>query len=317
MSKFTRRLKKNKKNITIKRGGAEPEIEKSKREGIIDVVGNEAYSIASKAATAAGDVGLRIMGLERINKTSEEDEYSKNVNENINKVKNTTSKIMTTVGNVLDKTGGVVINNINEILGSEDAKVTTKEAAEKTAQIIKNGAETFNEALNDPEVKAELEKSIKKAGEFASVVVEASEKPLDKAVDVAANATSKATGAALSGFIKVGTDMMAAVPGLGAVIEVGKMLNDGSKATSAVIEAGSEAVEVASDAFIETKENVEKGLKLLEEKKKFGNNVYNRTTKSINDFENPIAATQTAGGHKTKRRFLKRKAKTTRVRFAI
>jgi len=109
---------------------------------------------------------------------------------------------------------------------------------------------------------------------------------------------------------------MAAVPGVGAVIEVGKMLNDGTKAASAVVEAGSEAVEAASDAFIETKENVEQGLKELEEKKKLAEQISNRTTKSIDNFENPIS-TQMVGGRKTRRRLFKRKAKSKRVRFAI
>jgi ABC-type transporter Mla subunit MlaD len=111
--------------------------------------------------------------------------------------------------------------------------------------------------------------------------------------------------------------MMAAVPGLGAVIEIGKMLNDGSKAASAVVEAGSEAVETASDAFVETTENVKQGLQELDEKKKMAEQISNRTTKSINDFENPLPATaQAAGGRKTKRRLFKRKAKSKRVRFA-
>lgn len=314
MSKFTRRFKKNKNNKSLKKGGSNNSYpEKYEREGVIDMVENKVSNIASSAATFLTDAGLKIMGLERVNK----DDATKKVDENINKVSDTASGMMSDVGNVVDKTGATIIENVNEVLGSSIVKETTEQAAAKTADIVKESAEKFNEALDNPEVKAEVKETIEKAGEIGDVVVEAAKKPIEKAVDVAASAAQKATGAALAGVIKVGTDMMAAVPGVGAVIEVGKMINDGSKAASSVVEAGSEAVEAASDAFIETKENVEKGLKVLDEKKKMGDEISNRTIKSIKDFEYPIKNVQAAGSRKTRRRLFKRKAKSKRVRFAI
>lgn len=322
MSEFTRRLKKNKRNRTIKRGGDKSKFkedkletpEKEKRQGIIDIIENKIGDITSSVANTVGDAGLKIIGLERVDK-AEESEKVKKVDENIEKITDTASNIVSDVGNVVDKTGAAIIENVNEVLGSDIVKETTEQAAEKTANIVRESAETFNEALNDPEVKAEIKEAIENAGEIGEVVVEAAQKPIEKVVDVATNSISKASGAALAGFIKVGTDVMAAVPGFGAVIEVGKILNDGSKAASAVVEAGTEAVEVASDAFIETKENVDKGLKILEEKKKIGDQIATRTSKSIKDFENPI--TTQSGGKKTKRRIINRRRKTKRVRFAI
>jgi hypothetical protein len=328
MSKFTRRFKKNKKNKSLKRGGAEKsepenyepenyEPEKSEREGVIDIVQNKVADVASSAATTLTDIGLKIAGLERVNKTDEDNDATKKVDENINKVSDAASGIISDVGNVVDKTGAAIIENVNEVLGSSVVKETTEQAAEKTADIVKEGAEKFNEALNDPEVKAEVKESIEKASEIGAIVVEAAEKPIEKAVDVAANAAQKATGAALAGVVKVGTDVMAAVPGVGAFIELGKMMNDASKAASAVVEAGTEAVEAGSDAFIETKKNVEKGLKDLEEKKQMSDKISNRTIKSITEFENPITSAQSAGSTKTRRKLTKRKANSKRVRFSI
>lgn len=340
MSKITRHLKKNKRNRTIKRIKRGGQVSKStenkveapekERQGIIDIIGDKIGDVVSSAATNVGDAGLKIIGLERVDKVEEEEKKeeqeeeekkeeeksSEKVDNNIQKISDATSGIISDVGNVVDKTGSAIIENVNEVLGSDAVKETTEQAAEKTADIIKDGAETFNEALNDPEVKAELKEAIENAGEVGEVVVEAAKKPIEKAVDVTADSVSKASGAALAGFIKVGTDAMAAVPGVGAVIEVGKMLNDGSKAASAVVEAGSEAVEVASDAFIETKENVDKGLKILEEKKKIGEQISSRTSKSIKDFENPVTS-QAGGGRKTTRRLLNRKHKSKKVRFSI
>ena len=319
MTKFTRRFKKNKKNRTIKRGGdgdssqnqkIPEESQKEDREGVIDTIQNRISNVASSASKTLADAGLRIIGLQRVDKTSEDNESIKKVDTDA------TSGIISGVKNVVDKTGANVIENVNEVLGSNIARETTKQAAENTAELVKEGAEKFNDALNKPEVKAELEKAIENAGEIGEVVVKAAKKPLNEAVDVASNAASKATAAALAGIIKVGTDALGAVPFFGAVIDAGKMLNDGSKAATAVVEAGSEAVEAASDAFIEAKEGVEKGLELLDKQKKMGQQISNRTIQSINDFEHPVTA-QAAGAKKTRRRFLKYKAKSKRVRFAI
>jgi hypothetical protein len=230
---------------------------------------------------------------------------------------------MSNVSNVADKTSAAVIDNINEVLGSEAVSESVKEAGEETAAITGKLAETFNDAMDNPVVKAEVEEAIENAGEVATVVAKAAEEPIKEVARVTVEAGTDALGAASAGFVKVGTDMLAAIPGVGGIIEVGKMINDGSKAASAVVEAGSEALEVASDAFIDTKEKVEEGLKQLEDKKKMAEEISNRTTNSINQFENPlkkvtdkIPETPKTGGRKTKRRLFKRKAKSKRVRFA-
>jgi ABC-type transporter Mla subunit MlaD len=323
MPKLTRRFKRYNKNKTIKlRGGSSENLQSKEnlpqhdeRKGVMDIIGNKISDVASSAVTTLGDAGLKIVGLERVNRSAEE-VANKKVDDNIEKMGDAASGIVSDVENVVDKTGSAIIDNVNEVLGSDAVKETTQQAAEETADIVKEGAERFNDALNDPEVKAEVEEAIENAGEIGEVVVKAAEKPFNEAVDIASQAVPKATGAAVSGVIKVGTDAMAAIPGVGAIIEFGKMLNDGSKAASAIVEAGSEAVEAGSDMFIETKENVEKGLKELEEKKKMSQQISNRTTKSIKDFEN-TSLSQSAGGRKTRRRLLKRKVKSKRVRFSI
>lgn len=315
MSKLTRRFKNNKnnkKNKTIKKGGAN-----EKREGVIDMLGDKISGIASSAATTVADATLKIAGLERIEKSAEEQQAAEKVDENLEKISDVASSTISDVQNIADKTGATIIQGVNEVLGSDAVKETTKQAAEDTAEIVKESAEAFNKALDDPVIKAEVEEAIENAGEIGEVVVKAAEKPIEKAVDVAANSAQKATSAAVSGAIKVGTDALAAVPFFGAFIDLGKMLNDGSRAASSVVEAGSEAVEAASDAFIETKENVEKGLKNLEEKKKLAEQISNRTTNSINEFQNPITAQATKGGRRTRRKLFKHKGKSKRVRFAF
>jgi hypothetical protein len=308
MPKVTRRIKKYRKNRTYKIGGDGPDEE---RKGIVDIATDKISDAASSLVSKAEDLGLHALGLERINNSNNDKTVDSNT-------VNAASGMVSNVGNVVNKTSAAVIDNVNEVLGSQAVSESVQEAANDTAEITGKLAEKFNDAMNNPEVKEQVEKAIDHAADIGTVIIQSSEKPLQEAAKVSVEAGNKALGAAGAGIIKVGTDMMGAVPGLGAVIELGKMLNDGSKAASAMVEAGSEAVEISSDAFIETSNNVKQGLKELEEKKKMGDQISNRTTKSINNFENPLSSTtQSAGGRKTKRRLFKRKAKSKRVRFAI
>jgi len=260
-----------------------------KKEGIVDVMGKKIGNTISSIALKASDTGLKIIGLERINENKDNKD---NKDEN----------------NILNKTGSSIIQNINEVLSSNQVKKTVKESAKETANILKEGAKIFNESLNDPEVRNQIEKSAENIGDISSVIVKASEKPFNEIVEVASKEVPKATGAAVSGLIKVGTDAMAAIPYVGSVIELGKMLNDGSKAASSIVEAGTEMAEVASDAFVKTSENVKSGLEELEEKKKLAENITTRTNKSIDQF---------VGGNKiTKKRLFKNKLKSKKVRFS-
>lgn len=308
MPSFTRRIHRYRKNRTPKKGGSTPYDE---RKGIMDIASDKLSNAASAIANKAEDIGLNALGLEKINNPT--NEYVEKANEHI-------GNAVSGVKNTVDQTSAAAIDNVNEVLGSEAVSNNVQEAAKTTAEITGKLAESFNDAMNDPIVKEELEEAIKNAGEIGEVIVKSSEEPFKEAVKVGVEAGTDAASAASAGIVKVGTDMMAAVPGVGAIIEFGKILNDGSKAASAIVEASSKAIAVASDAFITTTENIKQGLKELEEKKKMADQISKRTTQSINTFENPLATSQT-GGRKTRRRLLKRKSKSKSksksVRFAI
>ena len=325
MSKITKRFKKYKKNKTIKRGGAPISEEPVKeREGIFDMIGNKISGAASSAATTLGDAGLKIIGLQRVDKTTEEEENAKKVDENINKISNAASGVVAGVENALDNTESTVLNTTNNILGSNEAKESAEIAAEKTADILKDGASIINDAFDNPEVKAEIKETIDNVGEVGSMVIDASKKPFNKLVDVAAESTPKIIGATAAGLTKVGFDMLGAVPYLGGIIDLGRAVNDGSKAVSASVEAGSEVVEATSDAISETAKSIDEGIKEFNEKKLESQEIADRTTKSISQFETPTneeplteKKSQMGGRKKTRRRLLKKKVKSKRVRFSI
>lgn len=307
MPKFTRLIKNKKnRNKTLKGGNKDNSLE---RKGVMDLIGDKLSDATSNIVDKAQDIGLNALGLEKINKEPEpqQDEQEPGM--------------LSKASNIANETTASVIDNVNEVLGSDQINESVKQAGEDTAAITGKLAETFNDAMDDPQVKAEVEEAIENAGEIANVVAKASEQPIKQATKVAVEAGTDALASASSGAVRIGTDILAALPGVGAIFDFGRMINDSSKAASAMVEAGSEAIEAGSDAFIQTKENVEKGLKELEEKKKMANQITNRTNKSINEFmSNDINNNQSGGykkNRKTKRRMFKRKLKSKRVRFAI
>jgi hypothetical protein len=315
MPKITRRFKKYKKR-TMKRGGGSIDNEPVKeREGIFDTIGSKISGVTSSAATTLGDAGLKIMGLQRINNANEED-TTKDENTEI-------TNVTSGVENGLYNTTSNILNTTNKLLESDAAKESLKIASKKTADILKDGAVIINDAFDDPEVKTEIKETIDNIGEVGSMVIDASKKPFNKLVDVAAESTPKIIGATATGLTKVGFDMLGAVPFIGGIIDLGKAVNDGSKAVSASIEAGSEVVEATSDVITETIKNIDEGIKEFNEKKMESQEITDRTTNSINQFENPVYKNQTnekpqmGGRKKTRRRLLKNKLKSKKVRFSI
>jgi hypothetical protein len=178
--------------------------------------------------------------------------------------------------------------------------------------------ENFNDNLSTPEMKKETKEALDNVAEYSNIVVESLDEPLNKGIDSLNKAGTKVTGALASGAVKVGTDLLGAVPGIGAIIDLGKVANDAAKTASVAMEAGKEATETISEIVEETKENIDEK---LDEKKKESSEIQKRTDESIKEFENPyqkqIKPVLTQGGGKiTKRKFGKNK-KTKRVRFAI
>jgi ABC-type transporter Mla subunit MlaD len=337
--KATRKTRKNKK---IYYGGKDNNVLKNEngdieREGVIDMIGDKVSKLAVAVPEYAAEKGLRLVGLEPIKGKEGTTDSNGKVDESTNNTSNTTSGIMSDIKEigsdlveVVNKTTGTVIENVNEVLDSPQVNKTIVEAASDTAEIGEKMLEEVNEKINTPEFREQTKIALDNAAELATVGLEAMDKPINKAIDKLNDAGSRAASGFFSGLIKTGTDLAGAVPYVGAVIDIGKAVNDGSKAVSSVIEAGSEAVETTSDLIIETNENIKSIMKKLDEKKNEAMDIANRTKKSINQFEKPLqnissvpgiskVPTTSSGGSsaRTKKRLLKHKVKSKRVRFAI
>lgn len=184
-------------------------------------------------------------------------------------------------------------------------QASVDQAAQESAAIAHAYAKRLNEALDDPAVKQDLIQAIEHLGDLGEVALQSAEKPLERAIEMSVHSGTKVMAAAASGAMKVGTDLMAAIPGVGAVIEVGKILNDGSKAASTMVEAAADFAETATETFAETTDNLKQGMRELEERKKQTADISQRTQRSIQHF---------LGGGTLRH---KPRHTTKRVRFAL
>jgi hypothetical protein len=263
------------------------------------------------------DSALKIAGLERIVKPVESNTGESNTGES-------NPGFFSKIKDVSDKMGDIIISKVNKSLDETNVIQTT---SSNTVDIINKFAQTFNNSLNDPKVRPHLIEAINNAGEIGSLMVEAGKQPFKEAVQAVADAVPEVSGEVASGAIKIGTDMLAAVPGVGAVVELGKVANDFSKAYGASVEAASDAIETASDAYIVATDNYKRLLRELEEKKNMSKKINNDINNSINKFTQPFNNNKSnnlmnnnpsqSAGRKSRRRITNRKAKSKRVRFAI
>jgi len=251
------------KKIKTKIGG-------NKSETLQDIVGNKLYKYTTNTSEYIKDKGARL-------------------------IKNHDNKSNSIIKNVFDKGSAAVISNINDVLQNPSINKSFNDAIKTSKNIMGN----LNEKLNNPEFKEKTKETMDNLADYTGIVVQSMDKPVNKIVDILNEAGTKTASGILSGAIKVGTDAMAAIPGVGAVIELGKMANDASKAAEDVVDATSKASSEISKIIEETTKNINENLQNFERKKKESSMILGRTNKSINTF-------MKGGRRKTKKvRFMK------------
>jgi hypothetical protein len=158
------------------------------------------------------------------------------------------------------------------------------------------------------------------------------DEPIDKAIDKIGESGQKIASAAVSGAIKVGTDGLGAVPGVGVVVGTLKTASDLAAAASNMSGAVSEGTETLKDLVGNVKDavndaekevaettNIATDVNRLGQQQIVGRQIGGRIKKSILEFENPLQNKNKIGGYKTKRKFYKNKRSSTnkRVNFSI
>jgi len=233
-------------------------------------------------------------------------------------IKNNVSDITNSVANNIYDTGKNIVNNSKDALIQNINDFIESPKITQITEAGENYLNDFNNKINNPVFKKQVGETLDNLADYTDLTLKAMDKPIDHAIDKLNESGTKAVSGAVSSIIKVGTDALAAVPGVGAVIELGKIANDASKGISSVVEASSEAAETADDFFTETNQNLDK----LKHTTQQGGEIMNRTMNSIEQFQsgqpnNLTSAMKGGNGYKTKKRFLRHKNKTKRVRFNL
>ncbi len=253
-------------------------------EGVFNILGDKISSFASSAFNFIEEKGLRAAGLKKILDDKRDISGNDMVQDGVNKASGVVSN---------------AINNVNNVLKSPETKESVSAAAADLAETGTLLLDNFNKVASTPAFKKAVEVAADNIADYTKITVEAMDEPINEAMDQLNEAGSKAAAGVSAGLIKVGTDAMAAVPFYGAVIEAGKMVNDGSKAIGDVVEATTQAVETISEVVDKTSKNIDSKLDDLEAKKQ---RIERLTGQNLNipKLSNPLTvATSTANNAMT------------------
>jgi hypothetical protein len=287
---------------------------KKDEETLPGIVGNAAISYAGNTFNYLKD---KVM--DHATKPSTEEKDASN---------NTNPSIISTAMNVVDKVSGAVVSQVNEVLKSPLLQKGVKDRLEETTKIITD----FNEDVSTPEAREELKKAVGNVAVVTDIVLDKMDEPIDKAIDKIGESGQKIASAAVSGAIKVGTDGLGAVPGVGVVVGTLKTASDLAAAASNMSGAVSEGTETLKDLVGNVKDavndaekevaettNIATDVNRLGQQQIVGRQIGGRIKKSILEFENPLQNKNKIGGYKTKRKFYKNKRCSTnkRVNFSI
>ena len=166
-----------------------------------------------------------------------------------------------TAADILNKGLSLILNQVNTVLATPGVQTTVDVEAARATELVTDIFSRVAEKLKDPKLQEQARLAGDELAIYAKILVEAMREPLTELVGILSQAGLKATSAITVGIIKVVTDAMAAVPGVGAVMEVGKIANDVSRAVGDAAEAGSNAATATSKAIFDITENVKQGLK--------------------------------------------------------
>jgi hypothetical protein len=278
-NKRTRQIfKKTRKNKKYYGGSGPIEQPLKKTEGVFDIIGDKTSDYISNVINYGKEKGLRLLGLQTIKKSNNDLQNTETMNKINNDLTSFTegvTNVGSDIANVVNKGSAAIIENINDVLQNPSVGKTAGEAAGDLAETGAKIFQNFNEVANTPEFKEQTKVALDNAAEIADIVVKASEKPVNDAIDILNEAGTKAISGVSSGAIKVATDALAAVPGAGAIVEAGKVINDVSTAVGDVVEASSDATEALSKVVTETSNNINESLEKLEETKNKAENLTN------------------------------------------
>lgn len=216
------------------------------------------------------------------------------------------------------KLAASALHEINQAADSEELTSSVQAAARETAALAEKTLHTFNEALSTPGLKEETKRALDNLSEYTELALESMDQPIDDALDKLHDAGTKMASNVVQGAVKVGSSALSAIPGVGAVVALGKIANDVAHTAEKVTESVSDAVDAVADA-----------VRTLRMKQREAQQTLENTQASMKAFQEQSYSLpeqqhiQQQGGYgrtqsRNKQRWLLRnKYRTRKVRFAM
>ena len=254
----------------------------------IEIMINKAFELGSSAAGYLYPKLLRLLGARPINSDS---------NSNLSMYN---SIVSNEEPNVITKSIATFLEMINGVIGNSLVNESLEQATQNTKNKISNLIEIINAKLNDPAFKFRFKLFLKNISEYCVIVLRAMDNPIDDAIDKLSETSLKLAKEMVASGAKVTTSALAAIPGIGVIFDLIRMMTDISEGATSIVDAGSSFTTTFSKIITETSKNVDKELskniplmqggakKMLMKNKREKINTEKRIFNSISDFFNPM-----------------------------
>ena len=179
--------------------------------------------------------------------------------------------VLNDVGKGMDYVGSTAaslntgIHDFNE--KTDDAKQSIADGLDKVAS---GSYEIVKDVVSDAASLLDLD-TIKQASVASSIIIDAMEEPVVEATKVANQVFEQLAANAGTTAVNVLTDVAAATPGVGALMEIPKVANDTVYGIAKGVQAGTQLIDIVGDIVDATEKNVDKTIETLKKIEETGN----------------------------------------------
>ena len=181
--------------------------------------------------------------------------------------------VLNDVGKGLDYVGSTAaslnsgIHDFNK--KTDDAKQSIADGLDK---VTSGSYEIVKNVVSDAASLLDLD-TIKQASVASSIIIDAMEEPVVEASKVANQVFEQLAANAGTTAVNVLTDVAAATPGVGALMEIPKVANDTVYGIAKGVQAGTQLIDIVGDIVDATEKNVDKTIETLKKIEETGNYV--------------------------------------------
>jgi len=118
--------------------------------------------------------------------------------------------------------------------------------------------QTLNNTLSDPKIRNDFKIAIQKLSIFSTIFLTAMEGPLLKSMDVLRNSAVKFAQGLSSGVIQVLVSVGGAIPFWGAILDMGRAINNSTEILVKATEAGRTTIGAVQSMVEGTKQNIDR-----------------------------------------------------------